>query len=235
MSRPRRAFLFALGIALAAGFAFVAPYVVGISRAAGAQNPRPTGHKLVVAQPAPLSTPDGREVATLAGGCFWAMQTEFEQLRGVDKVVAGYAGGSVSRPSYEQVCTGATGHAETIQITYDPKVISYAELLRIFLTDIDPTTLNRQGNDTGTQYRSAIFYHNEAQRQAAEKAIAAITQEKLYRAPIVTEVVPYRNFYAAEGYHQDYFAHNPDQPYCAAVVAPEVRRFQQMNRTRLKP
>jgi len=162
------------------------------------------------------------------------MQTEFEQLRGVDTVVAGYAGGSVTRPSYEQVCTGATGHAETVQIIFDPKVISYTDLVRIFLTDIDPTTLNRQGNDGGTQYRSAIFYHSAAQRQTAEKVIASITKEKLYPDSIVTEVVPYRNFYAAEAYHQDYFAHNPNQPYCAAVVAPEVRRFQQMNRARLK-
>jgi peptide-methionine (S)-S-oxide reductase len=178
--------------------------------------------------------PAGRQVATFAGGCFWAMQTEFKQLRGVDSVVAGYAGGNVPHPSYEVVCSGMTGHAETVQIIFDPKVITYTDLLRIFFTDIDPTTLNQQGNDSGTQYRSVIFYHDVAQRDAARKVIKEITAKKLYPDPIVTEVVPYKNFYAAEDYHQDYCTHNPGQPYCANVVASEVQRFVKMNRERLK-
>jgi peptide-methionine (S)-S-oxide reductase len=217
-------------MALAAGLSLVAPALVGAAGAQGA-----TGHKLVVGEPAPLKTPAGREIATLAGGCFWALQTEFKMLRGVDTVVAGYAGGTVARPSYEQVCTGMTGHAETVQVTFNPRVISYADLLRIYFTDIDPTTLNRQGNDEGAQYRSAIFYHSAAQRDAAEKAIQQITKERIYRDPIVTEVAPYTNFYAAEPYHQDYCTHNPNQGYCAAVVAAEVSRFQRINGGRLKP
>lgn len=191
-------------------------------------------HKLTMGEPAPLKAPAGREIATLAGGCFWAMQTEFESLKGVDKVVAGYAGGSVPNPSYEQVCSETTGHAETVQIVYNPAVISYADLLRIYFTDIDPTTLNRQGNDTGTSYRSMIFYHNAKQRETAEKIIQEITAKKIYHDPIVTEVTPYRSFYTAEAYHQDYYVHNPDEPYCANVVAHEVQRFRKMNRARLK-
>jgi len=181
------------------------------------------------------AVPKGRQVATLAGGCFWALQSEFEELRGVDRVVAGYAGGKTRNPTYEDVCTGMTGHAESIQITFDPKKVSYTDLLRIFLTDIDPTTKDRQGNDAGTQYRSVIFYHDAAQQAAARQAIERITASRLYSDPIVTEVVPFSGFYPAEAYHQDYFAHNPQQPYCAQVVAPEVSRFRKLNSARLKP
>jgi peptide-methionine (S)-S-oxide reductase len=196
--------------------------------------PLPSGHRLVIGQPAAISVPAGKEVATLAGGCFWAMQAEFESLRGVDSVVAGYAGGTVVHPTYEQVTSETTGHAETVQIIFDPKVVSYADLMRIYFTDINPTTLDSQGPDSGESYRSVVFYHNTKQRDIAEQTIREITAQRLYPAPIVTAVEPYRNFYAAEGYHQDYFAHNPNQPYCAFVVAHEVSRFRDMNRARLK-
>ncbi|CAM9918860.1 unnamed protein product, partial [Phaeothamnion confervicola] len=172
--------------------------------------------------------------ATLAGGCFWAMQSEFQKLKGVHQVQAGYSGGSVPNPTYDDVCTGRTGHAESIEIKFDPKQISYAELVRIFLTDIDPTTLDRQGPDRGTQYRSAIFFHDPQQEADAKKVIADLTASKVYSAPIVTEVVPYKAFYAAEDYHQNYFENNPNQPYCASVVGPEVHRFMELNKAKLK-
>ena len=203
-------------------------------RLSGAAGDGAKGHKLVIGTPAAFKAPAGLEVATIAGGCFWAMQTEFQMLKGVEKVQAGYAGGDAVKPSYEQVCEGTTGHTETVQIIYDPKIISYQDLIHIFLTNIDPTTLNRQGNDSGTQYRSSIFYHSAAQRDAAEKVIRDITAAKTYRNPIVTEVTPYKNFYVAEQYHQDYCDKNPGQGYCVAVVAPEVSSFKAKNRARLK-
>jgi peptide-methionine (S)-S-oxide reductase len=162
------------------------------------------------------------EIATLAGGCFWCLEAVYLQLRGVERVVSGYAGGRVPNPSYERVCSGATGHAEVVQITYDPAVISYDDLLDVFFTIHDPTTLNRQGADVGSQYRSAIFHHTEEQRTVAEAAIAR--QQKLWPDPIVTEVAPAPAFYPAEEYHQNYFERNPGQGYCAAVVAPKVAK-----------
>lgn len=181
-----------------------------------------------------VQVPPGREVATLAGGCFWCVEAIFEDLRGVDSVMPGYAGGEVANPTYEQVCTGTTGHAEAVQIIFDPKVVTYGDLLRIFLTTHDPTTLNRQGADVGTQYRSAIFTHSDTQAKAAREAIAEVTREKLYRDPIVTEVTPFTNFYPAEEYHRDYFARNPQQAYCRAVIAPKVSKFRAKYRDRLK-
>jgi peptide-methionine (S)-S-oxide reductase len=162
------------------------------------------------------------EVATLAGGCFWCLEAVYLELRGVAKVVSGYAGGSMPDPSYALVCTGTTGHAEVVQITFDPDVISYADLLDVFFTIHDPTTLNRQGADVGTQYRSAIFYHSPEQKRIADEKIAAINASHVYEWPLVTEVVPLETFYPAEEYHQNYFARNPNQPYCQAVVAPKV-------------
>jgi peptide-methionine (S)-S-oxide reductase len=182
----------------------------------------------------PLQTPPGREIATLAGGCFWCLDTLFAQLKGVDKVASGYAGGSVADPSYEAVCTGTTGHAEAIQITFDPKVISYADLLHIFFSSHDPTTLNRQGPDVGTQYRSAIFYANAQQKSVAEKVIKEVNAERLYRRPIVTEVTAYKNFYVAEDYHQNYYGKNPNQGYCRVVIAPKVAKFRKKYLNRLK-
>lgn len=180
------------------------------------------------------AAPAGREIATLAGGCFWCTEALFTELRGIDAALPGYAGGFVKGPTYEQVCTGATGHAEAVQITFDPKVISYADLLRVFLTVHDPTTLNRQGEDRGTQYRSAIFTHGPEQAAAARSVIAEIEASRAWDQPIVTEVTPFSNFYAAEEYHRDYFRRNPAKGYCAVVIAPKVAHLREMYTARLK-
>ena len=166
-----------------------------------------------------------REKATLAGGCFWCLEAVYDQLRGVENVESGYAGGDTVNPSYQQVCTGATGHAEVVQVTFDPEVISFRDLLDIFFTIHDPTTLNRQGADVGTQYRSAIFYHSPEQKAIAEEVVAELEREKLWGSPIVTQIVPLTDFYPAEEYHRDYFERNPGQGYCQAVVAPKVAKF----------
>jgi peptide-methionine (S)-S-oxide reductase len=175
-----------------------------------------------------------KEIATLAGGCFWCLEAVFKDLRGVDSVVSGYSGGSVTNPTYNQVCSGTTGHAEVVQVTFDPQVVTFREILEVFFTIHDPTTLNRQGADAGTQYRSAIFYHSPAQREVAEQVIAELTAEQLWRDPVVTEVTPLTEFYAAEDYHQDYFENNPYQPYCMAVVAPKVAKFRKKFLDKLK-
>ena len=167
----------------------------------------------------------GKEVATLAGGCFWCLEAVYDQLRGVDDVVSGYAGGRVRNPSYQAVCAGTTGHAEVVQVTFDPAVVSFREILEVFFTVHDPTTLNRQGADVGTQYRSAIFYHSPEQKTTAEQVIREIDAAKIWPAPIVTEVTPFTEFYAAEDYHQEYFARNPTQGYCSFVIAPKVAKF----------
>jgi peptide-methionine (S)-S-oxide reductase len=176
----------------------------------------------------------GLQQATLAGGCFWCLEAVYVDLRGVSKVVSGYTGGHVTNPNYRQVCGGNTGHAEVVQITFDPSVVSYRELLQIFFTIHDPTTLNRQGADVGTQYRSAIYYHDEEQRETAEAVIAEITAAKLWPKPIVTQVAPLEVFYPAEDYHQNYFANNPNQPYCQVVVAPKVAKFRKQYYAELK-
>lgn len=176
----------------------------------------------------PAQVPGGspqREVATLGGGCFWCLEAVFEQLRGVDKVESGYSGGTFDRPNYRQVCSGDTGHAEVVQVTFDPAVISYREVLEVFFATHDPTTLNRQGADEGTQYRSVIFYHSEAQSEAARGLIAELEASRIWDGPIVTEVEPAKEFYKAEDYHQGYFRANPAQPYCRAVVSPKVAKF----------
>ncbi len=165
------------------------------------------------------------EKATLAGGCFWCIETIFQDLKGVEKVESGYSGGTTKNPSYQEVCTGTTGHAEVIQITFDPSVISYEQLLTVFFHVHDPTTLNRQGADAGTQYRSAIFYHNDEQKKAAEKVVADITKSALWDDPIVTEVTAFDTFYMAEEYHQNYYKNNPEKSYCSYVIAPKVRKF----------
>lgn len=165
------------------------------------------------------------EVATLAGGCFWCLDAVFRDLRGVVKVESGYAGGTTVDPTYEQVCSGRTGHAEVVQVTFDPAAISFRELLGVFFTIHDPTTLNRQGGDVGTQYRSAVFYHTVDQERTANQVIAELEAEGLWDDPVVTQVVPVTAYYAAESYHQDYFSRNPYQPYCAAVIAPKVAKF----------
>lgn len=174
------------------------------------------------------------EIATLAGGCFWCLEAVYDQTKGVSSVESGYMGGKNADPTYEQVCSGRTGHAEVVQITFDPAVISFRELLEMFFVIHDPTTLNRQGNDAGTQYRSAIFTHSPEQKQTAEAVIAAITKEKVYDNPIVTEVVPATTFYVAEAYHQEYFARNPSQGYCTYVVGPKVAKFRKQFAAKLK-
>ena len=164
------------------------------------------------------------ELATFGGGCFWCLHAAFEQLRGVERIESGYSGGKRANPTYEQVCSGATGHAEVIQITFDPNVISYRDLLGVHFTIHDPTTLNRQGGDEGTQYRSIILYHSPEQERAVREVIGELTGNRVWEDPIVTEVVPFSVFYPAEGYHQEYYQKNPNQPYCSAVVAPKVAK-----------
>ncbi|HVH31294.1 MAG TPA: peptide-methionine (S)-S-oxide reductase MsrA [bacterium] len=174
------------------------------------------------------------EVATLAGGCFWCLEAVFDELEGVQDVVSGYAGGSVPHPTYKQVCNGDTGHAEVVQVTFDPAVLSYRDLLKVFFAIHDPTTLNRQGGDVGTQYRSAIFTHSDEQEKVADEVIAELNAEKIYDDPIVTEVVPAEAFYPAEDYHQEYFRRNPNQGYCRIVIAPKVAKFRKEYLARLK-
>ncbi len=168
------------------------------------------------------------QTATLAGGCFWCLEAVFEQMPGVTSVVSGYAGAELVNPSYEAVCTGKTGHAEVVQISFNPDLISFSKLLRVFFTIHDPTTLNRQGNDIGTQYRSAIFYHNEVQCKEAQTIISEINQNKIWSTPLVTEVVAATDFYPAEAYHRHYFANHPERGYCQFVIAPKVEKFRKI-------
>ena len=176
----------------------------------------------------------GFSIATVAGGCFWCLEAVYDQMKGVAAVESGYIGGQVDHPTYEAVCSGTTGHAEAVRITFDPAVVSYRELLEVFFVTHDPTTLNRQGHDAGTQYRSAIFYHAPEQKQIADDVIAAITKEGLYPRPIVTQVEPAGTWYEAEPYHQEYFVRNPFQGYCAAVVGPKVVKFRKQFASKLK-
>ena len=176
----------------------------------------------------------GKEVATLAGGCFWCLEAVYDGLKGVESVESGYMGGRTPRPTYEEVCGGDTGHAEVVSITFDPSAVSFEELLEVFFTIHDPTTLNYQGHDVGTQYRSAIFYHSPGQKAAAEQVIARLNAAKLWKDPIVTEVTPASTFHIAEPYHQEYFERNPYQPHCRAVVAPKVVKFRKQFLERLK-
>jgi peptide-methionine (S)-S-oxide reductase len=174
------------------------------------------------------------QTATLAGGCFWCLEAVFDNLQGVMNVVSGYAGGTTANPTYQQVCTGMTGHAEAVQIKFEPAVISFRDLLEVYFSIHDPTTLNRQGADVGTQYRSAIFYHTPEQKHTAEETIQELSEEKIWSDPIVTEVTPLTVFYPAEDYHQEYFANNPGQGYCQMVVAPKLAKFRKKFANRLK-
>lgn len=182
----------------------------------------------------PRTILSGQDVAILAGGCFWCLEAVFDQVRGVEAVESGYIGGVSDSPTYEAVCGGQTGHAEAVRITFNPAVISYQELLKIFFVVHDPTTLNRQGNDIGTQYRSAIFYNSPVQQQTAEQVINTVTDDRLYDAPIVTQVVAATRWYEAEAYHQEYFARNPLQGYCQFVVGPKVAKFRKQFAEKLK-
>ena len=174
------------------------------------------------------------EIATLGGGCFWCLEAVYRETEGVEKVVSGYMGGSTSNPSYKDVCSGATGHVEVVQLTFDPNVISYRDILGIFFAMHDPTTLNRQGNDVGTQYRSVIFYHSPEQKAVAEDTIRELAAEKVFDHPVVTAIEPAQEFYPAEAYHQEYFESHPYQPYCAFVVAPKVQKFRKKFAGRVK-
>ncbi len=175
------------------------------------------------------------QLATFGGGCFWCTEAVFQQLQGVEKVVSGYSGGHVENPTYEQVCNKDTGHAEVIQVTYDPSQITFAELLEVHFKTHDPTTLNRQGNDSGPQYRSAIFYHDDEQKKAADYYKEKLDKSGAFNSPIVTEVTKFTNFYPAEGYHQNYFVDNPNQGYCAYIIGPKVEKFRAVFADKLKP
>ena len=181
-----------------------------------------------------MSDNQERETATLAGGCFWCLEAVYDELRGVENVESGYAGGQRSNPTYHEVCSGTTGHAEVVQITFDPRVVSFRDLLQVFFTIHDPTTLNRQGADVGTQYRSAIFYHTPEQKEIAERAIAEITAARVWDKPIVTEITRLSEFYPAEEYHSDYYQRNPAQPYCQVVIEPKVAKFRKAYLDKLK-
>jgi peptide-methionine (S)-S-oxide reductase len=185
------------------------------------------------AEPPMTAQPD-RELATLGGGCFWCLEAVYKDLKGVESVVSGYAGGQVESPTYEQVCGGRTGHAEVVQIAFDPQVVTYRDLLDVFFTIHDPTTKDRQGADVGPQYRSIVLSHSPEQKAAAEAAIADLDGKGLWRAPIVTEVVPLEKFYPAEEYHRDYFERNPRQRYCQIIIAPKVAKFRKEHLARLK-
>jgi peptide-methionine (S)-S-oxide reductase len=175
-----------------------------------------------------------KELATLAGGCFWCLEAVYDDLRGVEHVESGYMGGHVPNPTYQEVCNKTTGHAEVVQITFDPQVVSFRELLEVFFTIHDPTTLNRQGADVGPQYRSAIFYHSPEQKATAEQVIAEVNAAKVWDQPIVTEVTPASTFYVAEAYHQEYYQNNPEQGYCRVVIAPKVAKFRKQYLDKLK-
>ena len=174
------------------------------------------------------------EKATLGGGCFWCTEAVYLELKGVVDVKPGYSGGHVKNPGYKEVCTGTTGHAEAVQITFDPEIVSYSQLLEVFFATHDPTTLNRQGNDVGTQYRSVIFYHNPQQKETAEKVIRLLEEEKVYEQPIVTEITAYDTFYVAEDYHQNYYARNKSQGYCQFIIAPKLDKFRKVFKDQLK-
>ena len=181
-----------------------------------------------------IGTENNIENATLGGGCFWCTEAVYKELNGVFEVQPGYSGGHVKNPAYREVCNGTTGHAEVVQITYDPQIVSFSEILEVFFMTHNPTTLNRQGNDVGTQYRSAIFYHSEEQKQTAEKVIRLFEEEKVYDDPIVTEVTAFDAFYKAEDYHKNYFEKNKNQPYCQFVVAPKVEKFRKIFKEKAK-
>lgn len=193
-----------------------------------------TGGKLEIMNQTNDRTSKDTQVATLGGGCFWCLEPLYADLQGVKDVVVGYSGGSVPDPSYEQVCTGRTGHAEVVQVTFDPETVSFREILEVFFAIHDPTTPNRQGADVGPQYRSAIFYHDDDQRRVAEEVIQELEEEDIWGKPIVTEVSPIKEFYEAEEYHQEYYQKNPNQGYCRVVIAPKVSKFRQKYQSKLK-
>ena len=216
-------------VAIYLGASFVMSELSAIAGPDEPQSQSATGTTLEPAKP-----PDGMAMATFGNGCFWCTEAVFQRLKGVNTVVSGFSGGTVRNPTYRQVCTGTTGHAEAIQITYDPKEISFEDLLAVFWHSHDPTTKDRQGNDVGTQYRSVIFYHSDEQKQLAEKYKKKLDASGLFNLPIVTEIVPFSEFYRAEGYHQDYYNQNSRQPYCRIVIGPELEKLNELFHDRLK-
>jgi peptide-methionine (S)-S-oxide reductase len=219
------------GAILAAGAAGAAAYI-----AYGQAEPKREIQPIMnpVSDSSPAGAPKGLETATFGSGCFWCTEAVFERLKGVHSVVSGYSGGSTKNPTYQQVCSGDTGHAEVVQVTFDPKVIGFPELLEVFWQTHDPTTRNRQGNDVGTQYRSAIFYHSDEQRRTAEEYKKKLDASEAFRAPIVTEIVPFKEFYPAEEYHQNFFARNPQQAYCNLVIPPKLDKLKKVFADKLK-
>jgi peptide-methionine (S)-S-oxide reductase len=210
---------------------------IGLNACGQTNNPNKTTkvtEKNMTEQEVQDTTGKNLEVATFAGGCFWCVEAQYQELKGVEKVESGYTGGTLKNPTYKEICTGRTGHAEAINIYYDPKVISYDELLAAFWVAHDPTQLNRQGNDVGTQYRSAIFYHNDEQKQKAEDYKRKLNEEKAYESPVVTEIAPYGVFYTAEDYHQNYYNDNPEQGYCRYVIQPKKEKFEKVFKDKLK-
>lgn len=200
--------------------------VLAMSRADDAQKRAPT--------PSPTHSPENLEQATFGSGCFWCTEAVFKELKGVHSAVSGYSGGHVDNPTYDEVCTGTTGHAEVVQVSYDPDEISYDELLEVFWRTHDPTTLNRQGGDVGTQYRSVVFYHDEGQKKLAEKYKKQLDESKAFARPIVTQIAPLEKFYPAEGYHQDYYELNPRQRYCQLVIQPKMEKFRKVFADKLR-
>jgi peptide-methionine (S)-S-oxide reductase len=227
-THPRRGALIAAALALTATLAF------GWALTRSTASAAPAAQKKTPKTPRKPERKGKVETATLANGCFWCTEAIFKEIRGVDTVEPGYTGGKVENPTYEQVCSGTTGHAEAIQITFDPKVVSYHDLLAIYFATHDPTTLNRQGADVGTQYRSAIFTHSPEQKETAERVVKELTAKKLWRNPIVTEVTPFTKWWPAEDYHRDYYARNGRQPYCVAVIEPKLKKFREQYREKLK-
>ena len=215
------------------GCSFIAVSLTGIETLSHAQTRQasPTGEP---SAPAPTEVPKNLETATFGAGCFWCTEAVFQRLKGVYSVVSGYSGGHVKNPTYQQVCSGSTGHAEAIQVTFDPSQIAYAELLEVFWKTHDPTTLNRQGPDVCTQYRSVIFHHSDEQRKLAQKCRDELDAAKVFRGPIVTQIVAFREFYRAEDYHQDYYDLHRQQPYCAKVIRPKMDKLEKVFRDRLK-
>ena len=216
-------------------FGFIIPIVfIYFFTSSGCDRRETNAHSEKKTESGVTNNMDSLQTATFGSGCFWCTEAIFERVNGVVKVESGYSGGTVENPTYQEVCTGTTGHAEVTQITYDPSVISFDELLEIFWKTHDPTTLNKQGNDVGTQYRSVIFYHNEEQKELAEKYKSELDKSGAWDNPIVTEISPFKNFYSAEGYHQDYYENNPNQGYCAFVIAPKVEKFEKVFKDKLK-
>ena len=216
-------------------FGFIIPIVfIYFFTSSGCDRRETNAHSEKKTESGVTNNMDSLQTATFGSGCFWCTEAIFERVNGVVKVESGYSGGTVENPTYQEVCTGTTGHAEVTQITYDPSVISFDELLEIFWKTHDPTTLNKQGNDVGTQYRSVIFYHNEEQKELAEKYKSELDKSGAWDNPIVTEISPFTKFYSAEGYHQDYYENNPNQGYCAFVIAPKVEKFEKVFKDKLK-